>query len=198
MADDSEHPSTDMPAGLKSFEARLASLAPTTARLDRDRVMYLAGAAAAANLSDTAAQPQPSTCAFRGRSSWLPRRFWPVATAAMALASLGLATRLAWLDRLYSPSTLTSSASSPARSPWNAENTLNDFENRGGRQTLSRDERSGMSAADGDRANYVVLRDQVLRCGVDSLDRSPAPTSGSDSPAVDIRNRVLLNQLLGG
>jgi hypothetical protein len=49
LSDDgpSRRPAWDLPAELKVFEARLAALAPREGRLDRERLMFLAGRASA-------------------------------------------------------------------------------------------------------------------------------------------------------
>jgi hypothetical protein len=62
---------------LSAIEAALASLAPTAPRLNRDRVMYLAGQAAAVQ------------AARRGVRAWL----WPCATAAALVLSAILGLR---------------------------------------------------------------------------------------------------------
>jgi hypothetical protein len=63
--------------GLTAFEADLGALSPTPHRLDRDRLMYLAGR------SSTSARREP---AFR--------RAWPAIAAGFALVSLGEAALL--------------------------------------------------------------------------------------------------------
>jgi hypothetical protein len=60
----------ELPPGLKSFEAALAALSPRADRLDRQRLMFLAGQASAS--AGGARPPSP-------RGGWA----WPVALAAM-------------------------------------------------------------------------------------------------------------------
>jgi hypothetical protein len=64
---------------LAAIEAALASLNPTACGVDRDRMMYLAGRAAAG---------RSSAAAGHASASWL----WPCATAAMALLVHTVAT----------------------------------------------------------------------------------------------------------
>ncbi len=99
MAKNPERQPTDIPAELKSFEARLGSLTPAAARMNRDRVMYLAGAAAASVRARQADVPSVPVAASRGRFVRFKTSFWPLTTAALALVSLGLGTRLAWQGR---------------------------------------------------------------------------------------------------
>jgi hypothetical protein len=68
-------------AELAAFEQQLADLAPTTPRIDRDRLMYDAGRAAAL------APSQPTQ---------LGRNFWQFTTALATAASLLLAVTLLW------------------------------------------------------------------------------------------------------
>jgi hypothetical protein len=68
---------------LTGVEAALSSLRPAPTGVDRDRLMYLAGRAAAAG----------SLGARRPRASWL----WPSATAASLLLAVTFATM--WLGR---------------------------------------------------------------------------------------------------
>jgi len=68
---------------LKAIEARLASLVPRTDRLDRERLMFLAGQASVA--------PSPAT-QRRPFGRWA----WPAATAAMTAAAASLLVVLLW------------------------------------------------------------------------------------------------------
>src|SRR6266566_1720404 len=88
----------DFPSDLKPFEAALAGLSPAATRINRDQLMYLAGAAAAAP-----APNDPATRACRP-----PQMVWPSATAALFLVALGLgalvalrqpAERIVYVDR---------------------------------------------------------------------------------------------------
>lgn len=65
-------PNRELSPKLQSFEAQLASLQPTTGRLERDRLMFEAGKAAA-----QAARPVPST------AHWA----WPAVSTVMTAAA---------------------------------------------------------------------------------------------------------------
>ena len=64
MSANDEYRPDDFPSELKPFEASLGSLVPAASRVDRDRLMYLAGAASA---TDAAARDKPNgRIHFRG------------------------------------------------------------------------------------------------------------------------------------
>jgi hypothetical protein len=70
----------ELPEELKRFGAMLSSLVPLPSRVNRDRLLYEAGAAASA-----LSRPMPP----------LAKRFWPCASAALLVISIGLGTALA-------------------------------------------------------------------------------------------------------
>jgi hypothetical protein len=171
MLPEDDDRSNEFPSELKPFEAALGSLMPAGSRVDRDRLMYLAGAAGA-----TIPLPAP-----------IPRlhcAIWPCATAAMALVSLGLGSLLAFRqpqERIVYVSHPAANAD-PSISP-SFPQQYEDTEPR----VASRLNSSGFS--------YLVLREQVLQRGVDALD---APVRGAHgaNPS-DVRNRTLLKEFLG-
>jgi hypothetical protein len=67
---------------LKSFEARLAALSPRDDRLDRERLMFLAGRASV-DCTPTPSRPSP-------RRSPLEHKAWPAAFAAMSAVAATL------------------------------------------------------------------------------------------------------------
>jgi hypothetical protein len=67
---------------LKSFEARLAALSPRDDRLDRERLMFLAGRASVES-RPTPSRPSP-------RPSPLEHKAWPAAFAAMTTLAAAL------------------------------------------------------------------------------------------------------------
>jgi hypothetical protein len=174
MADHNTLHPDDFPPDLKAFEAALAGLIPAESRLSRDRLMYFAGAAAAT----------PNGKQSAVRSSRLPAILWPLATAALFLVALGLSALVA----LRQPTERIVYMDRPAArlSPNNAPTLAAHWPQTGSIIVANRN-RSGSS--------YLVLREQVLKLGVGALD---AP-SGAAEPAdhSDVRNRALLNHLLG-
>ncbi|HEV2970971.1 MAG TPA: hypothetical protein VGY55_13445 [Pirellulales bacterium] len=171
MLPDDEYRSNEFPSDLKPFEAALGALVPAASRVDRDRLMYLAGAAGATI-------PSPA------RFPRLHRAFWPCATAAMALIALGLGGLLAFRqpqERIVYVSHPAAGADQPT-SPFAAQ------QNEDPEPKIA--SRSGASDA-----GYLVLREQVLQRGVDALD-VPAPSANGANPS-DVRNRTLLKEFLG-
>jgi hypothetical protein len=164
----------DFPPDLKAFEAALSGLIPAASRLDRDRLMYQAGAASAA----------PATNHPAIRSSRHPMRLWPAATAALLVVALGLGTfvalrepheRIVYVDRPAAKSNLGTSPNLAIRFP--------------------RIEPAIPRAQDPANASYLALREQVLRLGVEALDAPRRP--GEQPDHHDVRNRALLNHFLG-
>jgi hypothetical protein len=195
MAENPERQPTDVPVELKSFEAQLGALAPAAARLNRDRVMYLAGAAAAevrARGNDPAVGAPAVAVAPPHDFVDVKSTIWPIATAALALLSIGLATRLAWQDRQSPAVGSTRSAADSVRAADGGSHS-----DRSQIANVVPIETTGSIPAAGDSASYLVLREKALRLGVDSLDE-PAAASGSAKRAPDVRNRALLHQLLEG
>ncbi len=164
----------DFPAELKPIEAALSGLAPAAARLDRDRLMYLAGAAAA----------RESSGRKLSQYGFLHSPIWSLAAAALLFVSIGLgavlalrqpADRIVYIDRPVAKSEQ-SSAAVVAK-----ESSTDPFERPVPHTRAS--------------ADYLVLRDQVLRVGVGALDRNgPA---GDTSRHEESHNRAMLRQLLG-
>ena len=99
MAMHGKHDKPDSDA-LGPVEQTLASFVPAGPRLDRDRLMFLAGKASAANQEPAARSEQP------GATVHLPaqrrvRWFWPASTVVLAATSLVLL--LALVDRPSAP-----------------------------------------------------------------------------------------------
>src|SRR5687767_6318887 len=89
MSSDNEH--RENPHDLKPVEQTLAAFAPRAPQLDRDRLMFLAGAESVQG-SGFGVQGSGVTVPVitKSRGSWV----WPAATAAMAATSLALAVAL--------------------------------------------------------------------------------------------------------
>jgi hypothetical protein len=110
MFDESKPDQQHLAPELVALERQLLGLTPALPRIDRDRLMFDAGRAAALTERGTvvaANEPSPSpslrgrgievaaTLRVAGRRAW----FWPAATAMMTAASLFLATMLVWQNR---------------------------------------------------------------------------------------------------
>jgi hypothetical protein len=174
MSTHEDYTPDDFPPDLKAFEAALAGLVPAESRLNRDRLMYFAGAAAA-----TSSTTQP-----RSQLGRLPALLWPMATAALFLIAVGLGAliamrqpteRIVYIDRPAAP-----------MNPGDAPSLAAHWPQIGSTIVADRDRSSG---------NYLVLREQVLRLGVGALDAPSRAAEPADHS--DVRNRALLNQLLG-
>ncbi len=148
-----------------AIEQTLAGLSPAPPRIDRDRLMFLAGAASA-----TSDLRPPIPVSRPPNSAWL----WPASTAALAATSLALAIALlvrpAPAERIvYLPQ--------PRRAPSMAASAVA----RGGheRATVGPLRQQGPSSAvrtvrnTAPAPNYVRTRDVALRLGLDALGSFP-------------------------
>ncbi len=115
MSNEHQPDERPLPAELAAVERQLAGLAPTAPRIDRDRLMFEAGRAAAdaesravhlgegASAARSRQEPSPGQGTLtptlshgeRGRRGW----FWPAATATMTAATVLLAVMLVRQDR---------------------------------------------------------------------------------------------------
>jgi hypothetical protein len=99
MYDEQKSREPEIAPELASLERQLRGIAPTAPRVDRDRLMFAAGQAAA-----TAGTGQDGRAVDDGAgrrlhiagASWVARRFWPAATFTMTAATLLLTTMLVW------------------------------------------------------------------------------------------------------
>lgn len=172
MADHSSDSHANFAESLKPLEAKLAALRPIANGIDRDRLMYEAGAAATV---------RPST--YGSRSRWW---LWPCISAAMLLVSACLATELAlrgsaterivYVSRPEARIKLAPMTDTP-RDPKSSTDTASS---------------AGLPWSD--QSNFALLQ-RALRFGVDAIG-SPV-SSGRISPAPEVGNRPLLNQMLG-
>jgi hypothetical protein len=190
---------------LKSFEAELASLSARTDRLDRDRLMFLAGQASAAQ--------KPAAGRLFG-SAWA----WPVALGAMTTVA---ATLLVALLVQPQPEIVERLIEVPSERPNRAVAGIDD--RRAGASDRSERQPSPspqeftvpapppgrlVSVYDGPRgqadwtllpakAPYAQLRDQVLARGLDWWTPSPIRSSDPERAAAPATYRNVLESLLG-
>jgi hypothetical protein len=100
MFDEREPERIELSAELAALERQLTAMNPAAPRIDRDRLMFEAGRAAA--LAGSEPSPNPSlqgrgaTLAASLRVAGARNWFWPAATAAMTAATVVLATMLVW------------------------------------------------------------------------------------------------------
>jgi len=173
------------PAEQAAIEQSLAALVPAPPRVDRDRLMFLAGVASVTSDSRLSA-PEPRTLnpdapapaegsGFRVRGSIL----WPATSAALAATSLALAIallarptpteRIVYRDQ---PIVIAAETQSPAGHPLQPTPPLLET-------AANRTITPGVPAH-----NYLRTRDVALRYGLDALgtfrsaggDDSPVPT----------------------
>lgn len=160
---------------LAAVEAALSSLKPATSALDRDRVMYLAGRAAAA-----ASRPSAGRRPF----TW----FWPAATAASLLvaATLGAVVIGRGQPQPVERVVYVKVAEPAAEAPSGAVATQRGI-------ALHRDPQIET------RHDHFKLRRLVLNEGIDAIDRcgtgAPAERKGANEPS---SYRAMLREFLDG
>jgi hypothetical protein len=167
---------------LKPFEAMLGSLRPVASRIDRDRLMYQAGGAAASAASVPATALTPATAESRRSKQWL----WPCVSAALLLiaASLGAALafrgqpheRIVYITRPATASPDVKTTDAP-HSPITAIDAQPAADDRFSEQS------------------NLVLRERALRFGIDSI--GIPSNSGPVQSTPEAGNRSLLDQMLG-
>jgi hypothetical protein len=179
---------------LNAIAAALSSLSPSTGRLDRDRLMFLAGEAAA---QSNLAMPRLAM------SHELPPRLaarrwaWSMAFSTMsAVAATLLAVRLARPE----PKVIERIVRLPAEPQVvvgtlaGAAVTRADAPARLGQDERSSPERPAHDRRIGD-GDYLSLRDRVLTLGLDSW-TSPRPTSNAEPQETTHNHRELLESVL--
>jgi hypothetical protein len=163
-----------------SVEHQLAAFAPRDARVDRDRLRFLAGAASE--------QPVVFRPPAGPRGHWL----WPTATGVLAATSLGLAVLLALRDArepqivyLPTPTETRPAESFDAPEPVPREQvvvTAGAADRRGDEESPVPAAAIARSRPSIPRDNYLQVRDVALRMGLDAL---AVPQSSGGSPAAE-------------
>jgi len=179
MSDDQGPLPEKFPDDLKPFEAMLGSLRPIASRIDRDRLMYEAGGAAA---SCSAIASIPATAQARRLKHWI----WACVSAAMLLIAASVGASLAYRNQsaerivyITRPSAVLPEA--PTTDASHSSDATIDAEPAAGAR-LS------------EQSNFV-LRQRALRFGVDAIGIPGNSGPGQSTP--DTGNRSLLNQMLG-
>lgn len=175
----------EFPEELKQFGELLSSLVPAPSRINRDRLLYEAGAAASA-----LSRPVPASA----------QRFWPCASAALLATSIGLGTILALRGPLpnrtadaerpvVASNTVPTLAEKTAKNVGN-ESAAKKLGDRPTAEDLSVDEFA--AAAVSPRGN-LVLAERSLHLGMHFVE---VPDGAGAGPSPDTRVRSLLNQTL--
>ncbi len=187
MFDEPESLGAELTPELAALQAQLARLQPVPLTLDRDRLMFEAGRAAAASEPRIAATQRVASA-----SRWI----WPTATALMTAACLVLAAMLIWRDdeaNLANQPT----PPQPATDHLVTEPTIDDFRNV--EQLTSRFTPSRRSPAPTRgylNVRYVALTDGINAIAHDRPANSRGDTSNDASPSKPATSRGLLEDLL--
>jgi hypothetical protein len=141
-----DEPSEELAEELKSIEAALRGLSPASGRLDRDRLMYLAGQASA--VASEARQSATRVASYR-------RYGWPLATATSLLLAMTLGGMLIF-------------------SPRAGERIVYvDRPNTGGSIAVTQFPASPVevssSTSQPNQSDYIQLRNLVLARGIDAM-----------------------------
>jgi len=200
------------PSDLTAFEAALAALAPRANRLDRERLMFLAGQASVApadRAMGPVAQPPSAVQELPGDSAQpgvaVPRRWaWPTAFAAMTAVAASLLIMLLTQPssevverpaqrRAAAPQNALAGAAQPGEGEPRA--AAQDSPALGSMAGVEPQRRPRLHEGGG--ATYLRLRDQVLHDGVESwaIPVSPAAFQEAAGPvAYHEWLEVLLNE----
>ncbi|HEX3599287.1 MAG TPA: hypothetical protein VHU84_04045 [Lacipirellulaceae bacterium] len=182
MFDEHEPAEPELTPDLKAIEGKLARLLPASARVDRDRLMFEAGRAAA----------RPERPGYIAEPSRLGGRMWPAATMLMTAASLLLAVSLVWQRRSFEvalqerPQAVSVGQVAEPR-PVEAVSAK-------ARQDLATEAWMAL----GQPANgYLGIRYAALTRGVNSIETGPSNLGVADPAGeLDQTQRDILNELL--
>lgn len=170
MSNENLKPSDDNVA----VEQSLATFAPRAALVDRDRLMFLAGAAAA----DPTQRPVASG---QGPGARIRRHAWPAATAALAATSLALAVALSMrpepqVQIVYQSAPETTAVAVPLAAAPPVPTASVPMPIAQPRVKRQLDSSSPVLPAD----NYLRTREVALRMGLDAIG-SPGASCGGGS-----------------
>jgi hypothetical protein len=172
-----EPEANELPEELAALERRLAEFVPPTPRLDRDRLMFAAGSAAAeGGACDSLALADTS----HANQSQSKRWFWPAATATMTAASVVLAAVLAWQLRSNTDGPVvvaTRNIVKPSADRHTADTNARLDEVAIAPSSLP--PVSGWPRAKGPTTGYLAERRIAITRGVDALGRNQYSSGGS-------------------
>jgi hypothetical protein len=182
MFDEREPAEPELTRDLQAIEGQLARLVPAGVRVDRDRLMFEAGMAAA----------RPRWPGYIAEPSWLGGRAWPAAAMLMTAASLLLAVSLVWQRHSFDVA-LQERAQAIA--------VVQVAEPRPA-ETVSPKARQDLAAEDWmylrQPANgYLGIRYAALTRGVNAIDTGPSNSGVGDSMGeLEQSQRQMLDELL--
>ena len=172
-----------------AIERALATVAPAPPRIDRERLMFLAGAASATAESQNATEGVPYSADLRPLTSGADWR-WPAATVALAATSLALA--IALLIR-PTPAERIVYVAQPVRAADQAIPEDKTVRPSSEVPQIAQATTGKLAlAASVPQHNYLRSRDVALRLGLDALGTLP---SGGDSDEPSPTYRSLLESL---
>jgi hypothetical protein len=177
-------PGEELPEDLKAIETALRQLTPRAAevdRVDRDRLMYLAGQASAVHASSPS-----GTAALVKREMKVRRNLWPLATAALTLVSITLGGVLLRSTR---PNEHMVYLEQPGGNAGGGAPIMVQFPS-------AEHFPVGLSSANYS-ADYFRLRNLLLTRGVDALPESPVINRGFAPRPTPPSSPALWHALLG-
>jgi hypothetical protein len=151
---------------LAALQAQLARLQPAPLTLDRDRLMFAAGRAAAESDTTIAATP---------RAAGAPRWVWPSATALMTAACLVLSLVLIWRDETPNVAVQPTDPQ-PAADKFVAEPTIEDF-----RSVEELTSRFASARSSKPTRGYLNVRHVALTEGVNAIANDRTANGNGDS-----------------
>jgi hypothetical protein len=191
----SEFNNRENPDELKATEQALAAIAPRPAQVERDRLMFLAGAAsAAARGQGTGDRGQEERVAPVGRGTWL----WPAASAALGATSLALT--IALVVRANPPPQVVyverPAPAVPAASPRIAVQSVQPSPSQPAAEiaVAPRPAPRPATIVQVPADNYVRSREVALRMGLDALGAQRASGGRSSAPVTYLDWLVGLNR----
>ncbi len=152
----------------QAVERTLASFAPRATRLDRDRLMFLAGQASA---GAAPAQGSKLSVPTHAKTSW----HWPAATAALAALSLALALMLV-VQASRNPVAI---VSPPETNPAPQSTVAAELQPESAAERLPPETFVDVRPASISTSSLLSMRNVALAHGIDALPQSPSRSGAS-------------------